>query len=181
MEDVLRALHRGLGAAALGLALGQSPVQALDDGDQRLAAVLLEKLLIKGVDMVEAAVIAYGGCYARYRVNERLSLLAADDRAHERPGIHRRIVHAGADKRREIIIKLVLRRSAYLQRGNFNNCADSVLSVNYFFSDRIHRKSTPIIYYIPIIQHFRKFFQWFFQIFFMNSARFLTIVFTAKA
>ena len=57
---------------------------------------------------IAAAVIAYGGGYARYRVNERLSLLAADDRAHKCPGIHRRIVHAGADKRREIIIKLVL-------------------------------------------------------------------------
>ena len=43
VEDVLRALHRGLGAAALGLALGQSPVQPLDDGNKRLAAVLLEK------------------------------------------------------------------------------------------------------------------------------------------
>ena len=108
------------------------PCRPLDDGDQRLAAVLLEKLLIKGVDMVEAAVVAYGGFYARYCVNERLGLLAADDRAHERPGIHRRIVHSRADKRREIIIKLVLRRSAYIQRGNFDNRADSVLSVNYF-------------------------------------------------
>ena len=56
MKNVLGSLHGSLSPAALGLAVRYAAPQPFDDGYQGFAAVLLEKLLVKGFYMFVAVV-----------------------------------------------------------------------------------------------------------------------------
>ena len=101
-------------------------------------ATRASQLLIKGVDVVEAVVPTDGGLDGGHGVDQRLRLLAADDGAHESPGIDRRIVGTAADQRLEVIEQLARGSARMIQRRDLRHGADAVFTVNDFISNRKH-------------------------------------------
>ena len=83
------------------------------------------KVIVEGINMVEAVVIANGGLNTRDAVDKSFRLAAAHDGAHIRPGLNRCIIGAASHERPETVVQLVFGLPAYVQRSDFfNRCYD---------------------------------------------------------
>ena len=147
MEHVPGPLHYGLGPAALGFALGHTVIETLDNAHQSLTGVLLEQLLIKGINMVKTIIPANGRLYSRNAVDKSLRRFPAHNRTHKGLGIHRGEVGPASYKGAEIVVQFAVPR---LQGGDFFHSTHSVFSVYYFFSYLIHSKISPILILLSI-------------------------------